>query len=1007
MEDPRLRNRVAILLTPWPGVSAERVEALVTDPIEDKVRELSEFEVIESVSRAGLSFILVELDESITDIEPVWSKVRGKVQDAESTLPKGAGPTRFDDTRGAVAFSLIVGLKWDQEGDPELGVMKRHAEELADRLRRISGTGLVQLFGSPQEEVVVEVDPARMATLGLDLDAVAQKLKGADVKDSAGTFRAKTYQAVMEIEGELDSLNRIAEIPVFSGDAMTQSIALGELAEISKSMKQPMSEIARIHGAPGIMLAARIEDGQRIDQWTVRALKELEWLEEKLGPEMELERIFVENEYTQNRLRTLTQNLLIGAGLVALIVFVMMGWKAAVIVGSALPLSLGLALFGLNVLGAPLHQISVTGLIIALGLLIDNAIVMVDEVRVRMSKHDTPIEAIRGATGLLWVPLLGSTMTTVLAFMPILLLPGNTGEFVETIALSVILALLCSFGVSMTLIPALTGRFGFNSSSSGRSVWWRNGVHYPKISKGFRGLVRYCVTHPKSGVFLGLIFPVLGFALAPGLKKQFFPPADRDQFYIQVWADPGSSIDFVAERTLQMDGLLNEYDEIRSVDWVIGNGAPPFYYNMMMGQDGNESYAQALIHTHDHRSTLQLSEKIQEELDTKFPDLMTVVRVLGQGPPVSAPLEVRVLGPSIDTLRSIGEELRERMQRLDDVTHTRSSLRQADPKMVWQIDAREVESLGLSMNDVVTQTRNQLDGVFGGTWMEGSESLPIRVRYPAEWRESLRQARSLNLQIPESREWVSMAALGQWELKSDLDAIIRRDGMRCNKVLGYLNAEALPPEVTAKMSQLLEDENYTVPEGYELQIGGDAEQQDKSVAALFTFAPALGALMVAIIVLSFRSFLLAAALGVVALMSVGLGLLGIAVSGYPYGFMAIIGTAGLIGVAINDSIVALASIRDNPQANLGDPDAVTDEIMHCSRHILSTTLTTIGGFLPLLLGGNAFWIPLAVVIAGGVSGATALALIFIPSVYMQLLKWFPGLGSVNPNTKSQSEKLAS
>ncbi len=992
MEDPRLKNRVAILLTPWPGASAERVEALVTDPIEDKLRELSDFELIESVSRTGLSYILVELKASITETEKYWSKVRAKVRDAEPLLPSGVGATTMDDTRGALAFSLIVGLSWSHEGDPELGILKRQAEELADRLRGVSGTKVVQLFGEPEEEVLVELDPAKMSATGLDPGQIAQSLQQADPKEGGGTFRSQTFKAVMELQGELDSLNRIAEVPIISSQG-GPILALGELAEIRKTWKTPQSEMARVHGKPGIIVAARIEDSQQIDQWTENALDVLGGFESGLGPGVELVPIFTENEYTRDRLQNLTRNLLIGATLVTFVVFVMMGWKSAVIVAAALPLSVSVALFGLNLLGVPLHQISITGLIIALGLLIDNAIVMVDEVRVRMAKGDDPLPAILGAAQLLWIPLLGSTLTTTLAFMPILLLPGNTGEFVETIALSVILAILSSFGISMTLIPALTGRFGMKSIQVEHYVWWRHGIHLPGFSAGFRKLILLCARRPVVGLAIGLLAPALGFVLAPGLKKQFFPPADRNQFYIQVWADPGASIDFVEERTGLMDDLLRSRDGIESVDWVMGNGAPPFYYNMMMGQDGNESYAQALIHTRDSETAIQLAEELQTELDEKFPDLLTVVRILGQGPPVSAPLEVRVIGPSVDTLREIGEALRARMQRLPDVTHTSTSIRRSDPKMVWEIDERSVEPLGLGLRDIVRQTRYQLDGVVGGSWLEGAEELPVRVRFPEDWRSSLLNMRSLNLPLGETGEWISMAALGEWKLKPELNAVTRRNGVRYNTVKGYLNTEALPPEVTAALMRNLEKEHFEIPDGYQIQLGGDTEQQDKSVRELFAFAPVLAALMVAVIVLSFQSFLLAAALGVVALMSVGLGFLGIAFSGYPYGFMAIIGTAGLIGVAINDSIVALASIRGNPQARKGDAQAVTDEVMHCSRHILSTTLTTIGGFLPLLLGGNAFWVPLAVVIAGGVSGATILALVFIPSVYMQLLRWKPGLGA--------------
>ncbi|MEM7587886.1 MAG: efflux RND transporter permease subunit, partial [Acidobacteriota bacterium] len=583
----------------------------------------------------------------------------------------------------------------------------------------------------------------------------------------------------------------------------------------------------------------------------------------------------------------------------------------------------------------------------------------------------------------------GSTLTTVISFLPIFLLSGNVGEFVYTIAVSVILALLSSFTIAMTILPALVGVFG-RVSGSARS-WWQNGFHSPRLAAGFRRAVTLAVRRPVLGLVAAAILPLIGFASAAGLENQFFPPADRDQFYLQMWLPSESSITGTRDRALAVEEVLRRDAAIRRVDWVVGGSAPAFYYNMLMNEDGAANYAQALIQATDYAAMRRSIPRLQAELDAGFPEAQIVLRLLGQGPPVDAPIEIRLYGPSLDQLRELGDDLRRRLIEVPEVLHTRATLAAGEPKLELRADENEARLAGLSLVEVASQLEGALEGRIGGSVLEETENLPVRVRYADSERSSLGNIASLNLrpslvsgaagEADREPGLVPLSGLGELELTSVLRGIPRRDGERLNTIKGYLLAGALPPEVTKAFTDRLAAQGFELPPGYRMEFGGEAEEQGEAIADLFTYAPVLLVLMVSTIVLSFRSVKLAGLLGVVALLSAGLGVLAIWISGLPYGFMALIGTAGLIGVAINDSIVVLAAIRARPEAAEGEVEPIVDEVMGTSRHIFSTTLTTAGGFLPLLVAGGVLWPPLAVVIAGGVAGATFLALLFVPAAY--------------------------
>ncbi|ANM31073.1 hypothetical protein ABI59_18075 [Acidobacteria bacterium Mor1] len=980
-EDPRIANRNPLVITQVPGASAERVETLVTEKIENKLEELAEVKRLQSFSRAGISLINVEFQDSIghENNDQAFSKVRDKIRDAIPLLPPEAREPEVDDRRDPAAFTLIVGLTWDGPGDAEVGLQRRLAEELADRLRNVDGTELVRLYGAPDEEIAVTVDADELAALGLDAFAVSRAIAAADAKLPAGTLRGRSADLQLEIEGELDSIRRVAEVPLRSGSD-GGLVRVGDIAEVTRGWQQPHREIGLVDGARAVFVAARMDSGLRIDRWHAEAMARVDRFEAELGDGVRVDIVFDQQDYTSARLLELASNLVAGAAVVVVIVFLMMGWRAALTVGLALPLTVSLTLFAMQVMGGAIHQISIYGIIVALGLLIDNAIVAVDDTSKLLRAGRSRLDAVREAVGHLFLPLGASTVTTILAFAPIVLLPGSVGDFVGDIGRSVILALAFSFLVAMTIIAALAGLTG-DTTPTERGGFLRRGLRTPRLTAAYRKGLRSALQAPGAAILLAMLLPLAGFIIAGSLGNEFFPPVDRNMFELKVWMPSESSIEHTLEETRRIEEVLREQAGVERVFWLVGGSFPSVYYNQLMNQDNVAGYAQAILVTDSAERTAALVPELQRILDRRFPAVQTVTRSFGQGPPVEADIEYRLFGPDLDRLRELGETYRLRLQQHPDVLHTQATIARDEPKLWLDADEDALRLAGLDLQQVAGQLQVNLEGGVGGSILEQLEEVPVRVRYDDGTRAELARIASTNL--VRGGDWVPLPSIGTLELRPELGGISRYNGRRTNTIKAFTAAGSLPIDVTRQVLEDLEAEGFVLPDGYSLELGGFAEADSSATGNLLIYVPVLATLMVSILILTFRSLRLAGLLGVVAILSAGLGLLATWTIDFPISFNTFLGILGLIGVAFNDSIVVLAAIRANPAGKRAELDAVVEEVLGVSRHIVSTTLTTVGGFLPLLIFvGGDFWPGLAIVMVGGVFGAMIMALLMVPAAYM-------------------------
>ncbi len=985
-EDPTLVKRYGNVIVPFPGADAARIEALVVEPIERELLELVEVDELNSSARANIGIIDVSMREDLTEaqVEQAWTMVRDQVSIAEASLPDGVLPIEVRQNYLGAA-TLIVALTWPEGADGGAGALGRLARDMEDQLRNVAGTEETDIYGAPSEEVRVVLDPESAAALGLTAADVAGILARSDAKVPAGRLAGDQLDLTVEVAGAFDSLDRVRDVAIAETD--TGFLRLGDIATVERAAADPPSSIALRGGTRQILVGAFLEPGLQVDQWDARAQAAVAEFA-TANPGVNVEILFDQSSYVVDRLAGLAQNLGFSALIVFGVLFLMMGWRSALIVGSALPLTVLLVMVLINLIGEPLHQMSVTGLVVSLGLLIDNAIVVVDDYRLLRARGMERLDALEKVIHSLFGPLLASTLTTVFAFAPIALLPGSAGEFVGMIGVSVIFAVLSSFFLSFTVILALAAWFDDGRAGETNAPFWRDGLRSKPLAWAYRKLLDAVIAQPVIGIALSIILPFAGFFAASTLPSQFFPPTERDMFQVRLVLPPASSIEEAQRQVADATEMLRGYDGVEDINWVIGESSPRVYYNMLGGTEGRPNFAQGFVRTQSEAATRRIVTAVQRDAREQFPESQFLAIPFEQGPPRPAPIELQVIGPDLAVLDQIGDDIRRVLAMVPGVTYTEAQLRLGEPVAMLQADEAAASRAGLRLTDLAGRVRADIDGVIGGSVLEGVEELPVRVIAPASRREALSLIEGTPLPAgADAAEPGLVGAFGPVTLEPETALITRIDGQRANPIYAFLDPFVLPAPALARFQELYAVEGEPLPPGYRIAIGGDAENQGDAMGDLMSTALPLLTLMIAAVVLAFNSFRFAGVVFVVGFLSAGLAMFGVWMFGTPLGFNAIIGALGLVGLSINGSIVVLSALRADAKSVAGDPDAIRETVVDATRHILATTLTTIGGFAPLLIEGDSFWLPFASAVAGGVGGSAILALVLAPAAFVLLTRF--------------------
>jgi multidrug efflux pump subunit AcrB len=992
-EDPETIRRFAMVHTAFPGADAQRVEALVTIPLERALAEIPEFSEVLSRVRTGMSTISIELEAGVasnTEADEVWMRVQAQLAAAEAELPPGVRShlQRFS----TAADSLLIGLIWDGTSSPRPEILRRLIFDLQDQITAHTRPRDTTLYGVPAEEVNVEVNPEALRSMGVSVADVAAALAGRDARLAAGTLRDAGVDMTVELGGTLRGLADVGATVIRPG-TFGEAIRVTDVARLHRGLRQPPDSIVLIDGVPGMVLSVQAPEATRVDLWSQDVRRVLQQFAAELPHGIRVEVLFDQSIYTSERLGTLAGSLMLGLALVLGVLVLAMGWRTAGLVALALPLTLGASLAVMNAFSVPINQISVAGLIIALGMLIDNAIIAVDTYGRLRREGDDPATAIIASVRHLGVPLLASTATTVLTFMPLVLMPGNAGDFIRDLGYAVVIAISLSFVLSLSVILAFAGMLDPSGGRPSQRGWV--GIDLPRFRGRYEALLELSLRHSFAVVGLLVLVAVAGLGASAALVGQFFPVIDRDQFEVRALLPPGASIEQSLALAQRLHARLDAEPEIERSHWFVGGQPPRVYYNTTVRYEGQRNVAWSFVTARSAETVSRLLPRLQRELSEEFPEAAVMLLPFMQGPPVAAPLAIRIIGPGLDEQRRLSEQLRLLLAQTPGIVHAAAFVSAGEAKAVVQPDLDAIASTGLAAVDVAAELRAALDGLAGGLVLDGNEVIPVVTRWPVDWRRQAHSLFDLHLHLPLAAQsatgipGVPLSSLASIDLEPVASGVYRRNGERVNEVQGYLAPYRMASLALADFRQRLADAQLPIPSGYRLEFGGEEEGSSQARGQLLSVLAPLLVVMFAVLVLAFNSFRIALLVWAVAGCSIGFALGTLWLFNQPLGFMAVIGCMGVIGLAINDSVVVLAGIRGNEAAARGEPKALKRVVVEETRHILSTTVTTIGGFTPLIIWGGNMWPPLALALAGGLIGGALLSLFLVPCAY-QLMTRMPG-----------------
>ncbi|QEG42528.1 efflux RND transporter permease subunit [Roseimaritima ulvae] len=983
-EDPQSQVRWGYVTTSLPGAEPLEVESLISEPIERALREAGTIRSIESASLRGVSLVFIRLTDEVTDVAESWTRIQDKLSEVQGQLPARASVPVLVDERRWGSHTEIVALR--EQGDLPVApaVLARWAKELNNRLSFVRGTRFTETFGIPGEEIQVTIDEDSIAATNITVQEISSRIQARDSEGLDSTSQARGHALPVSLAGDIDDMDRLRDL-ILRGDDDDRLLRLGDIASIQRGEHQPRDQSAFVQGRRAAVIATRMDEDYGIDAWTRRQQAVLDEFKASLPAELALVQLFSQKRYTDQRAASLYESLALGMLLVICVICLMMGWRAAIPICAALPLTLGLVFFLMVPFGITLHQMSIAGLVLALGMLIDNPIIVVDDIQRRLNEGHGAVEACRRSIRRLTTPLLGSNITTILGFVPIVLIGGPTGEFMEEMGWSVIACLAGSLLLSLTIIPILAAwclRPASDPDQQTPLYVKRRTRRTAWVQPTYFRILTLALRFPLLLLALSMAFPVLGFVTAGTLKEQFFPLAERDHFHFSVRLPTLASIEQTEHVAMQAREIVLQHPEVEAVALFVGNSAPKLHYSMVAMEDKRPNYAQGLVQLNTSGVSVKLIRQIQQELDSQLRDAQCIVSMIEQGPPAPAAIEFRLYGPSLQRLSELGQQAQELLMEVPGVLHTRASLDPGGPLFGLEIDQHEAERSGLSDEVISRQLRDSLDGVVATNLSEEIEEVPVRVRLANSHASDPERVLSLPLvSTAAGPHNMPLGSVAKWQIDQQIFSIYRRNSARCNIISAYVQADLLPIEVEHQFQQLLDAKQFQLPPGYRSDFGGISAERDSAVGNLVLYSTIVAALMIAVLVITFSSFRMAAIILGVAILAVGMGLASLWIFGYPIGIVAIIGIAGMMGLAVNDSIVILSECQ-----NAGDAGhSMERSVYGATRHVLTTTVTTVAGVLPLVLRGGVFWPPMMIVIAGGVVGATVIALGFTPACY-KLLK---------------------
>ncbi len=986
-EDPGFIVRNAIVKTRFPGAAPERVELLVTDKLEKAIQEIPEVAHITSESRTGQSIVTVEARESVTDLRPVWDRLRRKVDQAAAALPEGISPV-VDDELGEV-FGTVLALTADGFSYAEL---EEIANQVRDFLLKIDDVAKVDIHGAQEERVYVDFDNARLAGLGLSAAQLQGILQSSNIIIPGGAVETGVERIVLDPTGNFTSLEDIRRA-LLTLPGTTQTLYLGDVADIRRGYADPPGSRVRANGRAALVLAVSMREGGNIVRLGENILSALSELEGRYPVGVAFDILAFQPDVVHRAVTTFVSSILQAVGIVLACMLLFLGLRTGLVVATLVPMTILATLMLMRYLGIGLDKMSLASLIIALGLLVDNAVVMSESIVVRMRAGEKAREAALASARELRVPLLVSSLTTIAAFLPIVLAESAVGEYTAPLAQVIAITLLSSWILAITMIPLLCVLFLKIKRRPDAAAGGGSGAEFDTpFHRRYRRLLAALLRRPLRVPLGALALLAAALGMFRFIEQSFFPDSTEVLFTGSFELPYGTSFAYTEGAMLDIERFLSEElaagdgrEGVRNWAFFMGAGAPRFSLGYEPAQ-GHAGYAAFIGNASSLTALPGLIERLREYVEANHPGIEATLKPLATGPGSGSPVEVRLSGEDEEVLFDLAGEVKAHLASLPGTRNISDNWGVQTKKLVVNIDNARARRAGITNRDIAVSLRTALSGSAVTEYREGDKAIPVVLRSEAGGREDIGKLESINVYAESGRN-VALRQVADIELAFEPSRILRRDLSKTLSVLSDLDSGsgATALSTAAAADAWLAEQQARWPAGYSYGIGGTFESSANANAAIAAKLPVAGLIILLLLVGQFNSI----RQPLIVLLTIPLSLIGVAagllLTGEPFGFMTLLGVISLAGIVINNAIVLLDRIRIEIEENGLDPArAVLEAAQRRLRPIVLTTATTAGGLLPLWLGGDPLFVSMAVAILFGLVFATFLTLSVVPALYCLL-----------------------
>lgn len=976
-EDPKITIRTGLVIAEYPGATAEEVESQVTHKIEERLFRFEEVrrEKTYSTSRNGLVIINVELNKSVKNSDQFWSKLRLDMAQLKQTeLPSGVRGPIVDSDFGDTVAALIA-VKGGHYGYREL---KDYAQRVESAIRTIPAASKIKRIGDQKESIEVTGSWERISQYGVNPQKVEQALQGRNTIMYGGRVPSGDSKPLIDANGQFQTEEQIRQIMV-DVSPTGQPIYLGDLADVKRVYKDP-TEYARIGGEPTILLSVEMHEGNNIVEFGKQLHETLARVQTTLPPDVQLEFVADQPRVVSERVSDFTREFGIAIVSVILVTMLLLPMRVALVSAVAIPVTVSVTFAMLNAAGIELHQVSIAGLIVVLGMVVDDAIVIADNY-VELLDHKVPIaDACWRCACEMAIPVLAATLTIISSFLPLLLLTGACGEFIRALPIAVAVALSVSFVVAMMLTPLINGFFikkGLHDPSVEQKEKKPTALDY--MQRYYNGIIVWAMQHRKKVLIAAVISFAAGIGILSLVRQQFFPLAERDQFVMDVWLPEGTRIEATDAAVRRIEDVLQKKAEVRSYTSFLGASFPRFYYNVNPVPPAS-NFAQILVNTRTVKGTPKLVEQLREQLPSVAPEAKVFVKELQQGDVMEAPVEVRIVGDDLTTIRSIGDQVQSILNHTPGAIYVHTDWH--EDQMLAGVDLHQevANRLGFTNTTIASELAGSFDGDTVSTFWEGDRDVDIDLRLDSAQRKTFQNVSDTYMLSPITGARVPVSAMASLSPEWHPGRIVRRNGVRTLTVRAFPDRGRLASQILTDAKRQIR--NLQLPPGYRIEYGGEDENQRETFGEMRNALGISLVLIFLILLLQFRT--LADALIVMAAFPLALpgAAFGLFITHNPFGFTAFIGVISLGGLVVRNSIILVDYIHERMKHGVDLEEATLEAGERRLRPIFLTTMAAAVGVTPMIISRSSMWSPLASVIAFGLLGSMFFTLVVIPVLFV-------------------------